>query len=133
MVVAGRGCGQTRFRDAHHLEFWGEDEGETKIENLASLCRRHHRLVHEDGYGVKRTPEGTLSSPTPGGGELADAPELKAAGESAAQLQKQRGLAIDDQTCRPDWDGGPLDTYALDVIIGGHQELETKARAGGDG
>lgn len=69
----------------------------------------------------------------PWGRELADAPELKAAGESAAQLQKQRGLAIDDQTCRPDWDGGPLDTYALDVIIGGHQELETKARAGGDG
>ncbi|MGH2792335.1 MAG: DUF222 domain-containing protein [Actinomycetota bacterium] len=77
------GCGQSRFRDAHHLEFWGEDEGETKIENLASLCRRHHRMVHEGGFGVKRRVDGTLSFTDPWGRELPDAPELKAAGESA--------------------------------------------------
>ena len=64
---------------------------------------------------------------------LPDAPELEAASGSLAARQQERGLAIDDQTCRPDWDGSPLDGYALDVIIGGHQELETKARAGGDG
>ncbi|MGH2777771.1 MAG: hypothetical protein ACRDJB_03890, partial [Actinomycetota bacterium] len=69
----------------------------------------------------------------PWGRELPEAPELKAAGGSAAARQRQRGLVIDDQTCRPDWDGSPLDTYALDVIIGGHQELEAQARAGPDG
>jgi hypothetical protein len=121
------GCGQTRFRDAHHLEFWGHDEGETKIENLASLCRRHHRLVHEGGFGVQRRPDGTLLFTDPWGRVLPDAPELRAANGSAAGRQLERGLAIDDQTCRPRWDGGSLDGYALEVIIGGHQELEAEA------
>jgi len=78
---------------------------------------------------VKRRPDGTLSFTDPWGRVLPDAPEPKAAGYSAAARQRQRGLAIDDQTCRPDWDGSALDTYALDVIIGGHQELEAQARA----
>jgi hypothetical protein len=51
----------------------------------------------------------------------------RAANDSAATRQQERGLAIDDQTCRPRWDGGPLDSYPLDVIIGGHQELEAEA------
>ncbi|MGH3995826.1 MAG: DUF222 domain-containing protein, partial [Pseudonocardiaceae bacterium] len=123
------GCGQSRFRDAHHLLFW-EDGGEHRLDNLVSLCRRHHRMVHEGGFGVKRRGDGTLSFTDPWGRELPEAPEPRAAGGSAAARQRQRGLVIDDQTCRPDWDGGPLDTYALDVIIGGHQELEAQARAG---
>ena len=44
------GCG-LRFTDAHHVRHWA-DGGETKLENLISLCRFHHRLVHEEGYTV---------------------------------------------------------------------------------
>jgi hypothetical protein len=38
--------------DGHHLRHW-IDGGETKLANLILLCRRHHRLVHEGGFGVE--------------------------------------------------------------------------------
>jgi hypothetical protein len=41
------GCG-LRFTDAHHLVHWA-DGGATSLENTLLLCRRHHRLVHEEG------------------------------------------------------------------------------------
>src|SRR5690606_209625 len=39
------GCTESRFVDAHHIHHWC-DGGETSLENLVLLCRRHHRLVH---------------------------------------------------------------------------------------
>ena len=45
------GCTNTRGLHAHHLEHWA-DGGPTDLENLILLCRRHHRLVHEDGWTV---------------------------------------------------------------------------------
>ena len=33
--------------DAHHIHHW-VDGGETKIENLVLLCRRHHTMIHND-------------------------------------------------------------------------------------
>ena len=45
------GCSATRFVDAHHVEHWA-DGGPTKLGNLILLCRSHHRLLHEGGYGV---------------------------------------------------------------------------------
>lgn len=42
------GCGvPARWCDAHHVRHW-LDGGETKIENMALLCKRHHTLVHRD-------------------------------------------------------------------------------------
>ncbi len=35
--------------DAHHIRHWARG-GETSLENLVLLCRRHHRMVHEGGY-----------------------------------------------------------------------------------
>jgi hypothetical protein len=32
--------------DAHHVVHWA-DGGETSLENLVLLCRRHHRVAHE--------------------------------------------------------------------------------------
>jgi len=45
------GCTHTRFVDGHHIEHWA-DGGETRLDNLVSLCRQHHRLLHEGGYGI---------------------------------------------------------------------------------
>ena len=39
------GCTFDRFVDAHHVRHWAEG-GETKLENLVTLCRSHHRMVH---------------------------------------------------------------------------------------
>lgn len=42
-----------RFVDGHHIVHWA-DGGETSLDNLVSLCRFHHRLVHEGGYHIVR-------------------------------------------------------------------------------
>lgn len=51
------GCSNTRFTDGHHIVFWGNGGG-TDLENLALLCRRHHRLLHEGGYRMETGPGG---------------------------------------------------------------------------
>ena len=43
--------------DAHHLVWWTRG-GETNLENLALLCRRHHVAVHEGGWKLVRGPNG---------------------------------------------------------------------------
>jgi hypothetical protein len=30
------------------------DGGETSVDNTLMLCSRHHRLLHEDGYRLRR-------------------------------------------------------------------------------
>ena len=39
--------------DGHHVKFWA-DGGPTTLNNLALLCRQHHRKVHEEGFRVER-------------------------------------------------------------------------------
>jgi len=50
------GCG-LRFVQGHHIRHWAQG-GPTTLSNLALLCRRHHRAVHEEGYQVNRQPDG---------------------------------------------------------------------------
>jgi 5-methylcytosine-specific restriction endonuclease McrA len=46
------GCG-VPFGQGHHIRHWAQG-GPTTLSNLALLCRRHHRAVHEEGYQVDR-------------------------------------------------------------------------------
>jgi len=52
------GCG-VRFGQGHHLRHWAHG-GPTTLSNLALLCTRHHRAVHEEGFQVARGPDGAL-------------------------------------------------------------------------
>ena len=47
------GCENRLFVDAHHIRHWARG-GETRLDNLVLLCRRHHRRVHEGGYAVDK-------------------------------------------------------------------------------
>ena len=67
------GCENYRFVDAHHIRHWARG-GETKIDNLVLLCRRHHRLVHEGGYSVERLPGERLRFRGPHGAPIPDSP-----------------------------------------------------------
>ena len=40
--------------DGHHVVWWTMG-GETKLENLALVCGRHHRMLHEEGWTIERT------------------------------------------------------------------------------
>ena len=61
------GCTHRRFLHRHHLEHWSQG-GETKLDNLLTLCAMHHHLVHEGGWTVEldgdearfHRPDGTL-------------------------------------------------------------------------
>lgn len=45
-------------------------EGATCCHNLAPLCRRHHRVKHADGYGVRRNADGSHTWTTRHGSAL---------------------------------------------------------------
>ena len=53
------GCANERWLDAHHIVHW-VNGGETKPSNLLSLCRFHHRAVHEGGIRIERLDDGAL-------------------------------------------------------------------------
>ncbi|MEZ5171838.1 MAG: DUF222 domain-containing protein [Acidimicrobiia bacterium] len=46
------GCDNRRYVDAHHIVHWANG-GDTSLDNLVVLCRRHHRSVHEDGFTLR--------------------------------------------------------------------------------
>jgi hypothetical protein len=49
--------------------------GSTSAENLHALCRRHHRLKHEDGWQVEPTPDGGLRWTSPQGAHALTHPD----------------------------------------------------------
>lgn len=51
------GCWRRHGLHAHHVQHWAHG-GRTERSNLILLCRFHHRLVHEEGFTVARTPGG---------------------------------------------------------------------------
>jgi hypothetical protein len=50
--------------------------GSTGVDNLTLLCRRHHRLVHEGGIGVRRDADGRVTFHLLNGGRLEQAPAM---------------------------------------------------------
>lgn len=61
------GCGVIASRcDIDHSEAWA-DLGETAHDNLAHLCRGHHRLKHETAWRLKHLERGVLRWTSPVG------------------------------------------------------------------
>ena len=90
------GCDHHRFVDAHHIEHWA-DGGHTSIDNLVLLCRRHHRLVHEGGFGVEKASGGRIRFSRPDGRIIAAHPRLSPIGNHKGLLASnpETGEAID--------------------------------------
>jgi hypothetical protein len=104
------GCTCTRFVDAHHIHHWA-DGGETHIDNLVLLCRHHHRLVHEGGFGLARSITGAFHFNDPTGKRIPDAPERRFSGNFFAVLSgnDESGITITPETPVPDWLGESMD------------------------
>jgi hypothetical protein len=95
------GCG-LRFADAHHIVHWA-DGGRTDLKNTVLLCRRHHRLVHEEGHRICLDSEGRVAFFSPNGGAIAAAhrpPELGA--DPVEELVR----ANRDRGADPQWNTG---------------------------
>jgi 5-methylcytosine-specific restriction endonuclease McrA len=113
------GCG-VRFTQGHHLRHWAQG-GPTTLSNLALLCRRHHRAVHEEGYQVERLTDGELRFRRPDGRLLPHVPPPDPVPADPVDALRggndARGLTIDARTSRPGWLGERLDLgYAIDVL-----------------
>jgi len=113
------GCG-VRFGQGHHLRHWA-DGGPTTLSNLALLCRRHHRAVHEEGYQVERQADGELRFRRPDGRLLPEVPPPAAVPADPVAVLRARheaqGLSIDARTTIPGWLGEPLNVgWAIDVL-----------------
>ena len=114
------GCESHRC-DAHHVEHWA-DGGATRLQNLLSLCRFHHRAVHEQGLRVVRGDgDGQFRFLRPDGAPLpAEPPVPSWAGAPLAPVDARlaaAGISIGPNTATPDWYGESLDlTAALDVL-----------------
>lgn len=103
------GCINRRFADGHHVEHWA-DGGETSLANLVTLCRFHHRLVHEGGYAVE-AHDGRFEFRDPRGRGLRCRPARIEGDPVDAIMRRNRaaGLAIDADTIQPHgWYGEPV-------------------------
>ncbi|HSE95925.1 MAG TPA: hypothetical protein VLD61_08535, partial [Methylomirabilota bacterium] len=93
----------------------------TTLSNLALLCRRHHRAVHEEGYQVVREPDGELRFWQPSGRPLPEVPPPAAMPADPVGALRARhqgtGLRLHARTACPSWLGERLDlVWAIDVL-----------------
>jgi 5-methylcytosine-specific restriction endonuclease McrA len=103
------GCG-VRFGQGHHIRHWAQG-GPTTLSNLALLCRRHHRAVHEEGYQLDRQLDGELRFRRPDGRLRGDPVEVLRARNDA------EGLHVHARTAIPGWLGEHLDVgWAIGVL-----------------
>jgi 5-methylcytosine-specific restriction endonuclease McrA len=113
------GCG-IRVAEGHHVRHWAQG-GPTTLSNLALLCRRHHRAVHEHGYRVDRHPDGTLRFRRPDGGLVPDvSPAVAVRADPVDAFRthhSSQGFDIRARTSCASWLGERLDAgWALDVL-----------------
>ena len=114
------GCG-LKFCDAHHIDHWA-DGGETKLDNLILLCRRHHRVLHEGQFSVKRLSDGELRFFSPKGRPISDVPTAPRVSEDALSVLIERlaedGIRIDPMDSVPEWDGAPIELdWAVQALL----------------
>jgi hypothetical protein len=105
------GCENRRFVDAHHLQHWAQG-GETKLDNLVLLCRRHHRLVHEGGYSVEPLSDRRLRFRDPWGAPIPDVPRPPP-GSPEGLRDFNGAAAMDAKTYR----AGAGDRMDLDLAV----------------
>ena len=68
------GC-ESRRIDLHHIQYWSHG-GRTELDNLISLCKYHHQLVHDRGYLIAAGPAGTFTFYDPDGTVIPPSPAL---------------------------------------------------------
>jgi hypothetical protein len=113
------GCTNTRV-DSHHVVAWSRG-GETKLTNLVSTCRKHHRYVHELGFRVEPQDDGSFAFFAPAGWEVKPVPAPPPVRHDLVAALRERnasaGLSIDHETSLPRWDGTPADYHHIVHIL----------------
>ncbi|MEX2495759.1 MAG: DUF222 domain-containing protein [Woeseia sp.] len=115
------GCTHRYFVDGHHIRHWA-DGGETRLDNLVQLCRRHHRMVHEGGVSCERLADGRIAFKDRCRQVLSDIAVLPAIDDgiedrhaSAWIAARLTDLEIDEHSCVPQWYAGEKMDWNLAV------------------
>jgi hypothetical protein len=111
------GCTHKRFTDAHHIHHWTKG-GETKLSNLATMCRFHHRKLHEGRFRIERTEDGAIRFLRPDGTLIETVPLGPVTGSDLMDVNRRLDLDIDPDTCVTRWYGDTLDLSAcIDALL----------------
>jgi len=115
------GCSHKRYVDGHHIEHWAEG-GATKLSNLVSLCRFHHRAVHEGGVRVERCDDGAWRFIGPRGqafeSVLPDRTRPLSHWTALPRQHEHAGIRIDARTAATRWRGERMDYgIAVDALV----------------
>ena len=104
------GC-ESRRVDLHHIRYWSNG-GRTTLDNLVSLCKYHHLLVHDRGYLIAAARDGTtFTFYRPDGTMIPASPPLPQAGGTIGDWHD---ADITPETIIPPWYGERLDLdYAI--------------------
>jgi uncharacterized protein DUF222/HNH endonuclease len=107
------GC-ESRRVDLHHIHYWSNG-GRTKLDNLVSLCKHHHLLVHERGYLIAAARDGTFTFYRPDGTAIPASPPLP---PTDGAIEDCHDADISPDTIIPPWHGERLDLdYAIHVCF----------------
>jgi hypothetical protein len=115
-AAAGRaevegGCTYDKYLDAHHVQHWAQG-GQTELSNLVTLCRWHHRLVHEGGIKVRARRGGGWRFEKAGGEEFAPVridPRSYYLGTEIEATHRAQGLEVTEGTAATRWRGERMD------------------------
>ena len=81
------------------------------MDNLTLLCRRHHRLIHEEGFGLNRGADGAINFTLPDGTIIPSGPDTRFSGNVVALTSRneEQGLNITSDTLVAKWYGEKMD------------------------
>ena len=108
------GCTFRRYVDGHHVKHWVHG-GETKLTNLVTLCRFHHRLVHEGRVEIKTLDDGAFRFVAPDGQAFDSPAPMPTAWTALVATHDAEPIRITPSTAVTHWTGEALD---LDLAIG---------------
>jgi len=116
------GCTHKKYVDGHHVHHWANG-GETKLDNLVTLCRFHHRLVHEGGVTIERLDDGAWRFIKANGESfVSTAPghtqPMSGDWETVVKDHEAQDIHIDPHTARTRWRGESMDYgIAVDILL----------------
>lgn len=74
------GCNRNaKYADVDHTTAW-EHDGETRTDNLAHLCPKHHKMKHETGWNLSQGDDGALVWVSPSGHRYTTEPDTRIRG-----------------------------------------------------
>jgi hypothetical protein len=111
------GCTFKRHVDGHHVKHWVHG-GETKLSNLVTLCRFHHRLVHEGQVEIQTLDDGAFRFVRPDG-QMFDSPAQRPTDwRELVAAQARTDIRITPSTAVTRWTGEALDLgLAVDCLM----------------